>query len=525
MSNNIQNSKNIPKRFKKYIFHNHGSFAVKNDRNTVLITFGRFKSEDVACAATGLLIKHNWNMMDVANDLIFFYNEQAYTFKVMDNNLIFDLKFDSIEEAANHVEINSRCNDYHNDIFKKSSKKGYKNRYILSEDYIPVSNYENIFEKSGKFIVTKSKIKNSLIYGEFNSIDEAIAARKLLSDNDWYMDEGKELLFFNELYWIFEITGGILKFNGKFDSYEDALDILNPSKPQKDDFTNPFLKAVEDNFDKVMSKPKPKLKPKPKPKPKHKLSKKGVSKKVKKNNLTYRDMVQENIKVKSSVDVGKIWNPSVQINNITNKKIRIFVERVGDNVKNLFSILDFTFFNKQVQCIVDGTEIKWENRGTVKIPNFPEFQLIISILEVNSWNLSRINNSSSIYYYEGAYYKVHVVDNKIVFGMYSSYNSAENTLLIYNARPIVNSDYINLGIDKVGSKYEFVKFQNGEVYITNSLRSLEEIKAIRDILIHSNWDFSIFDKYNLFFLNGFYWEIVCNNHIIDLIKKYEAITQ
>ncbi len=518
MSNSNQNSKNIPKKFKKYIFYNHGSFAVKNDKNTIWITFGRFKSEDVACAATGLLIKHDWNMADVANDLIFFYNEKAYTFKVMNNTLIFDLKFDSIEEAANHVEINSRCNDYHNDIFKKfSKKKGYKNRYAIYEEYNPVSNYENIFEKSGKFIVTKTKTKNSWIYGEFNSIDEAVAARKLLIDNNWKLDDGKEILFFNEMYWTFEIEGGILKFNGKFDSYEDALDILNPSKPQKKDFTNPFLKSVEDNFDKVISKPKPKSKPK------RKSSKKIVSKKPKRNNLTYWDMVRENIKIKTSVDISKIWNPPIQINNIENKKIRIFVERVGDNVKNLFSILDFTFFNKQVQCIVDGTEIKWKDRNTVKIDNFSEFQLIISILEINGWNLSRINNSSSIYYYEGSYYKVHVVDNTIVFGMYSSYNSAENTLLIYKARPITNSNYVSLKIDKVGNKYEFVKIQNGNAYITNSLKSLEEVKAIRDILIHSNWDFSIFDKYDLFYLNGFYWEIICTNHIIYLIEKYELI--
>ena len=98
-----------------------------------------------------------------------------------------------------------------------------------------------------------------------------------------------------------------------------------------------------------------------------------------------------------------------------------------------------------------------------------------------------------------------------------------STLLIYKARPITNSNYVSLKIDKVGNKYEFVKIQNGNAYITNSLKSLEEVKAIRDILIHSNWDFSIFDKYDLFYLNGFYWEIICTNHIIYLIEKYELI--
>lgn len=508
----------VPDELREYIGVKINRYYVKKDSDDGWITFGRFDSIKEACAAACILCRRNWRLKEVINDPLIKYGDEFWVFKVEEFKLIVDNKFDDYESAVEFIEINSKCNDYHNDIFMKfSKKKGYKNRYALYEEYNPVSNYENIFEKSGKFIVAKSKTKNSWIYGEFNSIDEAVAARKLLIDNNWHIDEGMELLFFNESYWIFKINEGILKFNGKFDSYEDAMDILNPSKPQKNDFTNPFLKSVEDNFDKVVSKRKPKSKPK------RKKSKKVVSKKLKRNNLTYLDKIQENIKIKSSVDISKIWNPPIQINNIENKKIRIFVERVGDNVKNLFSILDFTFFNKQVQCIVDGAEIKWKDRNTVKIHNFSEFQLIISILEINGWDLSRINNSSSIYYYEGSYYKVHVVDNTIVFGMYSSYNSAENTLLIYKARPITNSDYVSLNIDKVGNKYEFIKIQNGEAYITNSLKSLEEVKAIRDILIHSNWDFSIFNKYDLFYLNGFYWEIAYTNHIIYLIEKYELI--
>jgi len=61
------------------------------------------------------------------------------------------------------------------------------------------------------------------------------------------------------------------------------------------------------------------------------------------------------------------------------------------------------------------------------------------------------------------------------------------------------------------------------VYKTFRLKSLEEIKAIRDILINSNWDFSIFDKYTLFYWNGFYWELTCRNNVIYLKNKYELI--
>jgi hypothetical protein len=144
-------------------------------------------------------------------------------------------------------------------------------------------------------------------------------------------------------------------------------------------------------------------------------------------------------------------------------------------------------------------------------------------LEINDWDLNKIYSSSSIYYFDGWYYKVHVVDNKIVFGKFSSYRSAENTLLIYKWKPIVNTNHLALGIDKVMDYYEFVKFHNGKLFKINRSKSLEEIKAIRDILIHSNWNLKIFNNYKLFFMNGFYWELKCRNNVIYLVKRYELI--
>ena len=56
-----------------------------------------------------------------------------------------------------------------------------------------------------------------------------------------------------------------------------------------------------------------------------------------------------------------------------------------------------------------------------------------------------------------------------------SYEVAENMLLIYKARPILSIDHNELGIDKVRDSYEFVKFKNGEIFKTESLKSLEVI--------------------------------------------------
>ena len=115
MSYNRFDSYNIPEEFKRYVFFNHGSYAVKNDRNSILITFGRFSSKDVACAAAKLLIKYDWNIRKIGNDLVSEYQNNFYVFKEVNSTLFFDLKFKSYDEAVEHSEINARCTDFHND--------------------------------------------------------------------------------------------------------------------------------------------------------------------------------------------------------------------------------------------------------------------------------------------------------------------------------------------------------------------------------------------------------------------------
>ena len=115
------------------------------------------------------------------------------------------------------------------------------------------------------------------------------------------------------------------------------------------------------------------------------------------------------------------------------------------------------------------------------------------------------------------------MDNKIVFAKYGSYEAAESKLLNYNKSPIIPIDYNLLGIDKFANYYEFFKFQNGKVFKIAKLKSLEEIKAIRDILIHSNWDIRIFKKYDVFYLNGIYWKLSYRYNSIKLEGKFELI--
>ena len=68
MSNSEYNSECIPEEFKKYIIYKYGSFAIKAKLTNHITTFGRFSSQDVACAATKLLIDHDWDIRDVSKE-------------------------------------------------------------------------------------------------------------------------------------------------------------------------------------------------------------------------------------------------------------------------------------------------------------------------------------------------------------------------------------------------------------------------------------------------------------------------
>lgn len=70
----------IPNELKKYVSYRHGSYAVKYDKNDVMLTFGRYKSQDLACAAANLLIKHNWHMASVKDDPISEFNNKYWVF-------------------------------------------------------------------------------------------------------------------------------------------------------------------------------------------------------------------------------------------------------------------------------------------------------------------------------------------------------------------------------------------------------------------------------------------------------------
>lgn len=276
----------IPDEFVRYIKFKKEFYHVKRKSKT----FGKFNSVKEACAATTILLKNQWKLSEVSKDPLVTFDKEFWIFEVKDEKLVFDKKFSDFELAVEYVEINTRCNDYHNDIFRNSSKKnGYKGRFKFSKQEEKSTSDKYIFEDdSGKFIIKKSKHKTSKYFGKFDSFDIALAAKKLLMSSNWNVKDGNEILFFNDMYWIFEIDYNFLTFKGQSDSYEDAMDIINSPSPQDDEFTNPFIKSIEENFEEVMANRKSK---KIKRSNKSSKSTSNKSKRNIKENLTFQKIV------------------------------------------------------------------------------------------------------------------------------------------------------------------------------------------------------------------------------------------
>lgn len=516
MAKNNYDSKNIPEEFKKYISYNFGSFSVKNDKNGVLITFGRFKSEDIACAAAGLLIKYDWNIFDVANDPLYDYLGEFWVFKVINNNLIFDRKFNSFEQAVEYMEINSKCDNYHNDIFSKKKRKSKYSNTINNQvkDNNDVD-IPNIYSKGNSFVV-KYKFHGKE-YGKFSSIDEAIVAKNLLIENNWKFSNSTEIKFYNSYYWVFKIESNVLFFIDKFESYEDALDCLDLfkgsasiNKINKDNSKESIIDSeiksndllhvdLENNTSKssnnqLINKKKPKYK----------------KKKIKKQKINKSDYPEFIPKVKHKLTRDNI-------------KIKKIEEVNGDNfqldIKPAFHIIQF-----QDNSLIDYYSIFFLNSDEIKfssnIQKLKEIKYILKLLNVYGWNLNKINNSSSIHYIDDGYYIIKSFNGKLIIsGSFHSYSEAEENIeflyYYYSSNKLIPKD-----IEKHGDYYKYIGEHNGKSFEISYQKSLETLKSILDIFEYYNWNPFEFEDYNIYYYHGIYWEIDFFNYYIKLKGRF-----
>lgn len=538
---NEENYSEIPLEFKDYVHYKFGSYAVKNNKNGKVITFGRFSSADVACAAAGLLIKHDWDMVDVSNDLIYSYLNKFWVFKLMNNKLIFDSKFDSYEKAVEYLEINQTCNVRNNDVlYKKKRKNKFKN---LPKSSIEDKKIPNIYSKGDDFVV--KYVSTGKDYGIFNSLEEACAAKKILVDNNWNFSSHVEMVFYGSFYWVFKIEENVLSFAGKFESYEDALDCLDSIKKETysrkdeslifgksirkidDDYIEDLLKddyVIESNFKKSIADDS-------------ELNFKYISRNSFEKPISIPITPEKDIMINRRKNRNRYpaYSGTIEIDVELKKKITrdtIKIKKMeeidGDslsiNLKNLKSNLHIIKFKENtledyytIFCSSDGKLGFSDN-----IVELTELRYVWNLLNVYDWDLNKISTLSSIHYFNENYYIIKVFNDKIVISCsFDSYSEAESNIeFLYEYYSVSPEDLYNSNIERLGETFLFSEDHNGRKFEISPLRSLEELKAIIDIFNYFDWDSNVFKKYDIFYYHGLYWEIDYFYYFIKLTGKF-----
>ena len=507
-------SNNISDDLIDYVEASSNSFFVKKRINHKIITFGKFNSLKEACAAACILVKNKWILSEVTNSPLVNYEDEFFVFKVEENRLFLDKKFHSYEAAVEYMEINLRYNDFHNDIFSDDRKR--KKREFKSDNEFLDEKFEDVYiqKENNKFIIEHNVPLDNFQYGEFNTLEEAKVAKKLLFQYKWNITNELEIFYENKLYWIFKFSEGVLILLNKFESYEDAFDYVDSVNNyenisyDKVIIKEPIIPKTEVD----LFKTKNTLGKRSKSQQKTKRKKKGSPVTI---YLKFSYDSLNNMKNKN------VWTPKIKKSNM--KDIEVIVKRGGSHAKKLNATLKFNFYNAYYDVFIESEQITLEENSI--IGNFSEFSLIHYIFKTHDWDLSKIKVSSAIYFYDSKYYKILVLtENTIIFEEYESYYLAENlTLTIGKKFFTKNKFHCPLDITKVSKGYELVKIYKGNVFRMHPLSSLEEVKISYDILSKENWNLKIFKKYEYFYLNGLYWKFKVNDNEIRLISRLESI--
>lgn len=536
MSKNKSKSE-IPTELEKYVIYNHGSYAVRNNKNNIMLVFGRYGSQDLACAAANLLIKHDWHMASVKDDPISEFNDIFWVFKVMNNKLIFDSNFDSFESAVEYLEINSKCNDYNNDLLrKKKRKRKYDDSFEnFEKEHKKIS---NIFSKDDKFVVKyKSQGKK---YGIFDSIDEAIVAKQLLINNNWHFSDSVEIEFYNSLYWVFDIEMNFLRFIDKFESYEDALDCADLYKNKysgnnddesvfggfirkiDDDYIEDIKNddyVVENNFKKSIDNDS------------RWVRKYATAKSSGSHEINVPKKPKKSIKF-DQIDVDK-YDVELLKSEIMRENLKIKeLEESSDNdlikiFENLNSKLDIIYFKENtlqdyfsVKCLPDG-----EFDFSISLYDFVEFKYIWKLISFYEGNMNKINEISSIHYFNNYYYIIKVFDNKlIVSGLFNSYSEAEDNIELlykYYSKSFSENNYL-YNIERMGNSFRSNESHHGKTFEFEGFRSLEELIAVIDIFNYYDWDSKVFKDNDIFYYHGMYWIIDYFFYYVKLAGRFNS---
>ena len=501
----------------EYIEVRNDFYFVKKKSKNNITTFGKFNSMKEACAAVCLLLKNKWKLKNVVNNPLVNYGDEFWVFNINNDKLALDKKFSDFESAVEYIEINDRYNDYNNDIL--STRRERKRRIWAADNEFYEEEFQDEFiqKKWGKYIIERSLKNANFKYAEFDTLEEAKVAKNLLLDNRWNIDNNFEMVFYNNFYWIFEFSQGVLIYLNKLESFEEAFDFIESIKDgyilNKDNSKDNVV-SQNNNFEQVSFKKNNNHIGK-RPINVVKSKKRVKSKQLSELKFTYNYM--KDLEHSKNIWVPKFKNPFI------GSHISVIVARGGVKVKKLDVDMIFSFYKEYYDVTVKGYGLK--SHDDYSIDDFPEFPLIIKIFETNNWSLLNIKTSSSIYYFNSKYYKILVLErNKLIFQEFTSYYLAENMIVTYNKMQFdKDSFYCPLDVVKKGKSYDLVKINKGIVIRVHPSDSLEEMKMIHTILVNEQWNLKIFDKYDYFYLNGLYWLFERKGTNIKLIGKFESI--
>jgi len=175
----------------QYIYEKNNNFMVSKLINGENEVFGCYNNFDDATFARDLLVKYDWNLIDVLRGGPIFFSQlhdQYIVAPVIDEKVAIINHYDSKIDAVLNVEEDI-------EMFIKYQTKG---KQALYRGDSKVGRF--IFKKSHKFWIRKRINGELLIFGPYDTKWDAIEARDELELNSWQLENhDEESLFYNEL--------------------------------------------------------------------------------------------------------------------------------------------------------------------------------------------------------------------------------------------------------------------------------------------------------------------------------------
>lgn len=225
---NCKISQNLPKKEPANIYKTHnGKYAIIKTINYEKHYFGVFDTLDDAIKYKEYCIEHNWdlNCKITANShekqYICFQNGKYTIRKSINGKLKVFGRYDTLEEAIEHRNelINNNWNNSENN-----------DEYTQRLEYLKT--IPNIYYNLGKYVIRKYIKNQSVSFGAFDSLEEALKHKEYCEENNWDLNLRKrrnnpqKYIIWDKTiqrYVIRRKIDGKLVYFGSFETLEEAV--------------------------------------------------------------------------------------------------------------------------------------------------------------------------------------------------------------------------------------------------------------------------------------------------------------